>query len=143
MGQKEKRKGGSILSFFVIVIIALLQIAGEWGAFFLGVLIVLGLVGSLIWGIKKASGERPGYGHDARDGGSARPLSDRYGQGGRTARPRTRSIDTPPYRPGSPTTADAQLREDNRRRMEELKDLLEAGIIDRAEYLDRMADLEA
>lgn len=126
MGQKEKRKGSSILSFFVIVILALLQIAGEWGVFFLGAIVVLGLAGSLIWGIKKASGERPGY-----------------GQGGRMVRPRARSIDMPPYRPGSSTTADAQMREDNRRRMEELKDLLEAGIIDRAEYLDRMADLEA
>ena len=136
MRRKEKRNGGFILGFFAIAIVLLLQIAGGGGAFFLGALVVLGLAGSLAWGIKKALRERAGYGYDAR-GGPDRPWGERYGQSGRTARPEAS------YRPGSLTAADAQLREDNRRRVEELMDLLEAGIIDRAEYLERKADLEA
>lgn len=141
MNQKEKRKGSSVVSFLLTIIVLVSQLAGRVGIVLVVALFVLGLIGFVIWQAVTNSTTNQQVQNRERTNydGATRPLS---GMNAQTTRPRMRTGYTPAYRSDAPGTAALQ-RGGNVGRMEELKDLLNAGIIDQAEYLDRMAELEA
>lgn len=145
MDQKEKRKSSSAISIFIVAVIALLQLMGSWGIYIVIAIVVLAVVGTFIWAAKMATfkgtpveGESTGNSNSMRRA-STRSSDDRYGRGSQPVRPMSRS--TPVYRAEQPRPAFIQAKKENSGYAEELKTLLEAGIIDRAEYLDRMSEL--
>lgn len=117
MNRNEKKKGSPALSLIVLAVIAVANIFG-----FVGLLIVavIAMAGVVFWTIVKASRQSPDAGGPARRA-EQWPDDRRYPIKGRPAL--------------------GNLREDNRHRMEELDDLFKAGIIDQAEYRDRMAQI--
>lgn len=141
MNQKEKRKGSSVVSFLLTIIVLVSQLAGRVGIVLVVALFVLGLIGFVIWQAvtNSTTNQQVQNRERANYDGTTRPLREMNAQ---PPRPGKRTIYTPAYRPGAPGTATAQ-RVGNVGRMEALKDLLNAGIIDQAEYFDRMAELEA
>lgn len=117
MNRNEKKKSSPGLGFIVIAVIAAANIFG-----FVGLLIVavIAMAGMVFWTIVKAS--RQGLDTDS-------PMH------------RTERWPDDPRYPRKNSPAIGNLRDDNRHRMEELDDLFRAGIIDQAEYRDRMAQL--
>lgn len=117
MNRNEKQKGGSILGLIIIAAIAVVNIFGIVGLMLVIPIIMIGIVFRVI--SKARLQQSDDGGHMRR---AARWPAD--GQYPLNSRP-----------------AIGNLREDNRRRMEELDDLLKAGIIEQAEYHERMTEL--
>ncbi len=118
MNRNEKKKSSPILGLIAISVVTAANIFGFAGLLIVAVIAMAGIV---VWTIVKAS--RQGL-----DAGDPMQRSERW-------------PDDPRYSlKGRP--AIGNLREDNRRRMEELDDLLRAGIIDQAEYRERMTQLK-
>ncbi len=140
MSRKEKSKGGSIISLLMVAVIWVLQFAGRAGVTLIVALFVLGLVGFVIWQAVAASSgkQQPANRERASSGGTIRPVRGNAQTDGSWQRP----VSTPPYRSVASRPAVGQTRAENARRIEMFKDLLEAGIIDKAEYYARTAELE-
>ncbi|HWP50408.1 MAG TPA: hypothetical protein VN626_01800 [Clostridia bacterium] len=141
MGRKEKSKSSSVFTLLIAAGAVLVTVLDVGSVGYLILFVVAGLVGFLIWGVIKAlSSQQSGYGVNPH-GGSAQPFGDRSGEGD-MARPGAGPFQVKSYRPEQPRSAAVKTHEDNLRRMEELDDLLKAGIVEQAEYLDRMAELK-
>lgn len=129
MDRREQRKGKSYIGSLIVVAVALLNIFGIAGLIIIAIAVA-------VWGMIKAA-QKPAVNGDERPLSAERPV-----ESGRVPRQRMNPA-APPHRPSVPRPASVAARAEDYRRIEELKDLLEAGIIDHAEYRDRMAELEA
>lgn len=139
MEQKEKKKKSNFWVLIAAVTSAIKLFDSDGGLFIVLIIVIIGMV---IYGLqkvsKKANGndqtqqsEQRGYQRDTP--GLAAQLNRQKAQDFKTrANQYNQAKKQHVYRPNELNG-----------RIEELKDLLEAGIIDRAEYNDRMAEIQA
>lgn len=150
MGQQPKKKGSSLWSLIVVIIIAILNIFEGEGVVALVVIIVVGTFVAALWlGIKASRAENgnaksqlqlDGRYRNQREQVHAKARSaDIYSQWPSTAKPETKKY-AQPIRTVSMGDNDNSP-EEHHKQVQMLKDLLKAGIIDRAEYHDRMSCL--
>ena len=139
MEQKEKKKKSNFWVLIAAVTSAIKLFDSDDG---LSIVVILVIIGIAIYGLKKLSqktnssdqtqqSEQQGYQRDTP--GLAAQLSDQKAHDFKTRVNQYNQVNKQHvYRPNELNG-----------RVQELKDLLEAGIIDRAEYNDRMAEIQA
>ncbi len=117
MNRDEKQRGGSVLGLIVIAVIAAINILG-----FAGLTLVIPII--IIIAVFRAVSKARVQGADDESAvpRAGRSANERYPLSGRSVA--------------------ENMRDDSRRHREELDDLLKAGIIDQAEYHDRMIQLK-
>ncbi|MDF3004729.1 MAG: hypothetical protein K0S22_1201 [Oscillospiraceae bacterium] len=139
MKQKEKKKKSNFWVLLAVVTSVIKLFDSEDGLF---TVIFIVIVGIIFWGIGKLvktanknnqaqQSEQQGYQNDAPSPAaqfSRQKAQDFNARANHHSRVQNQQV----YRPNELNG-----------RMQELKDLLEAGIIDRAEYNDRITDIQA